>query len=74
MNKCKRCYQALTRDDHITKGTNSIGWINNPTVCMKCKSKIGAKARLAQETQVHVNILEKALNNLLSEGSTLKKE
>ena len=47
MNKCKRCYQALTRDDHITKGTNSIGWINNPTVCMKCKSEIGAKARLA---------------------------
>lgn len=72
--KCKRCKAELVRIDHYTKGTNSDGYIAKPTVCMKCKSKIGAKARLAQETQVHVNILEKALNNLLSEGSTLKKE
>jgi len=44
---CKRCNILLVRKDHITKGTNSVGWINNPTVCMKCKSDIGRKARLA---------------------------
>ena len=72
--KCKRCKAVLVRSDHYTKGTNSDGYIEKPTVCMKCKSKIGAKARLAQETQLHVNKLETVLNNLLSGGLVLKKD
>jgi len=48
MNYCKRCHTTIGPEDHKSKGTNSIGWIMNPTVCMKCKSKIGLKAYLAR--------------------------
>ena len=71
---CKRCDVMLTHDDHKTKN----GWVNKPTVCMKCKSTIGAKARKASFEQAELfhatRNFEDMLNSVLAGGLVLKKD